>query len=282
MTIFFPDVSHYNGLLNIDTMPALFAKCSQGATLGDSTLNNKNFSWYHSEADRLGIPIAGYHYLMASDAGLQAQNAFNRLGTTIPAMVDVEKGAGTLANTLSFIDAYRQRKGIIHLVYLPHWYWVQIGSPSLQPLIDRQMVLISSSYPSKGYSDDGVGWDSYGGMKPLIWQYTDARPFDNTKVDFNAFAGTSEQLAALMMGGTMSAPQQHLTDADAAVVTGHKIPGSNESLGGTVWDADRYARAAYEQAMTANAKLDALAKKVDAVSAKLGVVATPAPPAKVG
>jgi hypothetical protein len=84
------------------------------------------------------------------------------------------------------------------MVYLPHWWWQDhLGSPSLQPLADLGLALVSSAYPAAGYSSTGVGWNGYGGMSPSIWQYTDKQMFNGVPVDFNAYRGTVEQLRTL-------------------------------------------------------------------------------------
>src|SRR5262249_36503153 len=83
-----------------------------------------------------------------------------------------------------------------HLVYLPHWYWSRktadrgLGSPSLQPLIDRKMQLVSSAYVAYTDAAAGTGWQPYGGMTPLVWQYTDRLQFNGMLLDFNAFRGS--------------------------------------------------------------------------------------------
>jgi peptidoglycan hydrolase-like protein with peptidoglycan-binding domain len=82
------------------------------------------------------------------------------------------------------------------------------GSPDLKPLTDRGVHLIASDYPgAKGTGvaqyladggDGGPGWASYGGMTPVMWQYTDAAAEQGQLIDFNAFRGTAAQLADLL------------------------------------------------------------------------------------
>lgn len=84
-----------------------------------------------------------------------------------------------------FIDAYRALGGVIHDLYLPHWYWQVLGSPDLAGMRDRHMFLTSSAYVT--YGDSGPGWAAYGGMTPQVWQYTDTGPWS---MDWNAFKGS--------------------------------------------------------------------------------------------
>jgi hypothetical protein len=73
-------------------------------------------------------------------------------------MLDWETTTGsspTVSDAVAFIDEFRKLGGTCNLAYLPKWYWQQIGSPSLQPVIDRKISLVSSDYLASGYSDTG-------------------------------------------------------------------------------------------------------------------------------
>jgi hypothetical protein len=100
------------------------------------------------------------------------------------------------------MDGYAAKGGRVVLNYIPRWYWSgHWGAPSLRPLEQRGAGLISSQYTS--YSDSGPGWEPYGGVTPIIWQYT------STPRDMNAFKGTIAELAAVfagLPGGQGSAP----------------------------------------------------------------------------
>src|SRR5205814_54146 len=104
----------------------------------------------------------------------------------------------SLADVLGFASAFRAQGGITHLVYLPRWYWQALGSPDLTPLERAGLHLISSNYMI--YSDTGPGWAGYGGVIPVIWQFTDAYPLNGFSVDMNAYRGTVDQLRALATG----------------------------------------------------------------------------------
>jgi len=191
MTIFFPDLSHYKAP-SLNGAVALITKATQGTSFVDST-----YAGFRQEASKLGIPFAGYHWIDTSDLGAQAANAFRAMDS-IPCMWDAEAAGATIPRLVDLTKRYRALGGNPRMVYLPHWWWQDhLGSPSLQPLADLGLVLVSSAYPAAGYSDTGVGWNSYGGMSPTIWQYTDAQLFNGVSVDFNAFKGTVDQLRTL-------------------------------------------------------------------------------------
>jgi len=272
MTIRFPDLSHYVPNVDVSAWPALITKATEGTTYTDPT-----YASYKAAAGKAGIPFAGYHFLAHKvDVAAQAKHAYAVIGH-VPAMLDVESGttgSPTLTEVVAFVKAYRALGGTMTLIYLPHWYWQgNWGAPSLQVLEDLGLALISSAYTT--YSDTGVGWNSYGGMKPAIWQYT------STPRDMNAFKGTIAELAALFAGTTgqgsvpIAGEDMPLTTDDVhTILTAKSLPADTPtmSLGTVVMDAQAKARAAA-------AGVDALTGKVDALAAKIAALPTTAAPA---
>lgn len=187
MTLYYPDVSNYQKGINLAGALAVSVKATEGSGYVSS-----DYSRAKAEAGTHGCYHTAYHFLHAGDTGGQVTNAHNTAGKA-PLMVDVEPTGSSqpgVGDAAAFIDAYRKAGGITHLCYLPHWYWQQIGSPSLKPLADRHMVLVSSAYTSYTDRSTGTGWQPYGGMTPQIWQYTDRLAFNGQNVDFNAFRGS--------------------------------------------------------------------------------------------
>jgi hypothetical protein len=194
VTIFFPDLSHYK-VPSLTGAVALITKATQGTSFVDLA-----YAGFQQQASKLGIPFAGYHWIDTSDLGAQAANAYRVMGNT-PCMWDAEAAGATVPRIVDLTKRYRALGGNPRLVYLPHWWWQDhLGSPSLQPLADLGLALVSSAYPAAGYTETGIGWNGYGGMSPAIWQYTDAQLFNGVRVDFNAFKGTVAQLRALFTG----------------------------------------------------------------------------------
>ena len=155
---------------------------------------NPDYSPAKIRAKDAGAFFCAYHFLQEGNGAAQADHAFSVVGST-PLMLDVETETlngvtsnPTVTDVVNFVSQYRALGGIINLLYLPKWYWADLGSPSLAPLIELGLLLVSSDYTS--YSDSGPGWESYGGMTPVIWQYTDGATLNGVVgVDFNAYRG---------------------------------------------------------------------------------------------
>lgn len=232
MTVYFPDTSQFVAGVSLAQALACIARATEGDWLTDPTYHG-----FRLQAGRK--PFAGYHFLESrSSAAAQAAHCYAVVGKT-PLMIDAEPiGSGStkagkaaadghedgghvmgcavqhgldkvkpeayisapaIQAVADFTDAYRKLGGVVRLVYLPKWYWQALGSPSLQPLLDRGLKLVSSQYTA--YSDSGAGWAAYGGMQPSIWQYSSTISFGGVgAVDFNAYRGSVPELAALLSG----------------------------------------------------------------------------------
>ena len=194
--LIFPDTSHYRPGVKLDQAPGLITKATEGATYRDATYTD-----YRAAAAARGIPFAGFHWVNTADLDAQAHNAYSVLGST-PCMWDCEAPGATVPRILDLTARYRALGGVVHLGYLPHWWWLTLGSPDLRPLAAAGLALVSSNYPAAGYTDDGPGWAPYGGVTPDIWQFTDAGSFGGSAgVDLNAYRGTAVDLRRLFAGG---------------------------------------------------------------------------------
>jgi len=198
MTITYPDISGYQGNIDLTGVPAACAKVTEGTGFVSP--------WYDEQkamAARHGVFFFAYHFLHHGAAAAQAGWCHAHAAKT-PVMVDFEPTGSSnpsVADATAFIDTYRKDGGISNLVYLPHWYWLQLGAPDLKPLRDRGMHLVSSAYPASTYQGDHAsGWNTYGGMSPAIWQYTSSQVLHGQRVDFNAYRGTLAQLEQLVLG----------------------------------------------------------------------------------
>jgi len=75
------------------------------------------------------------------------------------------------------------------------------------------MLLVSSDYT--GYSDNGPGWAAYGGMTPVIWQYTSSAALNGvSNVDMNAYQGTLADFQAQVSTGAQPGANPTLTEGD--------------------------------------------------------------------
>jgi hypothetical protein len=192
MTIFFPDISSYEAGLTIqpDTV-AVIAKATEGTYYRDAEYSN-----FKAQAAKVGAIFSAYHFLKAGNAAGQADYCHAMVGST-PVMLDVEtEGSSmpTVTDVATFIARMHALGGRVWGAYIPRWYWQQVGGD----LAALGVAIVSSSYTT--YSDSGPGWAPYGGVTPTAWQYTNKQAYGGQALDFNAYKGTVQQLAALIAG----------------------------------------------------------------------------------
>lgn len=202
MTLFYPDISDYDAGISLNGMAAVIVKATEG-----TTYTSPDYARVAADARSRGIPWAAYHFLHHnSDPAAQARH-YHDVAGAVPCMLDVETALdgtkATVGDALTFANQLRALGGHVRLVYLPHWYWQELGSPDLRPLAAAGMGLVSSDYTT--YSDTGPGWAAYGGVAPIVWQYTEAHQLNGFSVDFNAFRGTVDQFRALLGGSVPEA-----------------------------------------------------------------------------
>lgn len=289
MTLLGPDI--YNGQNGLDLSHLaeasfVFAKASEGTYYSDAS-----YAGWRAQARQLGTPFAWYHFLTTQDPAAQVQHTLACIGDkTLPGMLDVEPqlqtgSKPTLGDITAYADIARSAGMNLRLVYLPHWYWQQIGSPDLTPLADRGLFLVSSSYPGGTgspaalYPGDGAaGWASYGGMTPAFYQYTNQASDGGWVLDFNAFRGTRAQLLAVLggpttTGDTMPTPEDYAKanynygqeDVDLSTGVMHNVPLGNLAHGAWV--------------STNDPKGPVLSRLIDVQSKVDALVLPPAPPA---
>lgn len=185
MTIFFPDVSGHEAGISLKGALAVAIKITEG-----TTYVNPDWRRARSDAESRGAFAFGYHFLHPGNGAGQAR-AYHAQ-TTMPCAVDAEAtdtGNPHISDVTDFVDELRKLGGRVHLVYLPHWFWQDIGEPDLGALRARNLYTWSSAYTSYTDSDSGTGWQPYGGNTPAVWQYTDRLKFNGFSVDFSAYRG---------------------------------------------------------------------------------------------
>ena len=208
MTIFYPDVSSYQAGISFAGCVIAMAKATE-----NDNYRNPDYAAAKTRAADAGAYFCAYHFLHAGNGAGQAQYAFGVVGADVPLMIDFEpayNANGTIASApqvsdaVDFINEYRTLGGQVYLLYLPHWYWQgNLGQASLTSAIDLGMLLVSSDYT--GYSDAGPGWASYGGMTPVVWQYTSTATLNGVvNVDMNAYQGTLADFQAQVTTGASS------------------------------------------------------------------------------
>jgi lysozyme len=148
-----------------------------------------------------GIPAIGYHYAASSSPPASQAETFVANGGGSFVMIDFEANSGTITDLWNLINAFNAIGVVVALVYLPNWYWNEIGSPSLAgvPGLVSSNYVGGSGFASALYPGaNGAGWVAYGGATPQIWQFTDAASVAGITVDANAFEGTPAQLDNLL------------------------------------------------------------------------------------
>jgi hypothetical protein len=214
MTIFYPDISSGQAGVSFSGVPIAMVKATEG-----TGYTNPDYHPAKIRAQNAGAFFCAYHFLQAGNGAGQAHYAYSVVGAT-PLMLDVEKETlhgvthyPSVADVVAFVNQYRALGGVIYLLYLPHWYWQEIGSPSLAPVIQLGLLLVSSNYTS--YSNSGPGWGSYGRMTPVIWQYTASATLNGrSPVDYNAYRGTVTDFKSQVTTGALPGPEPLLREGD--------------------------------------------------------------------
>lgn len=199
------DLSHYQST-SLDLVQCrregvefVFIKASEGSTLIDPA-----FPTRLAQARAAGMLVAAYHYVRSNaTAAAQVACVARVVPNNVPVIPDVEVNSGGIALVREFVDLLRRAGYTVPLLYLPRWYWQQLGSPSLVGLPS----LWSSRYPNNvggsiadEYNDVlGSYWVGYGGLGVTVLQFTSsARVAGYAPVDANAYIGTRDQLAAVL------------------------------------------------------------------------------------
>lgn len=200
------DISHHQGAFDLERahregVEFVMLKSTEGADFIDG-----RFASNLASARRVGLLVGAYHYQRSNASAAAQANLIERVvPSDVPIIIDVESGSGSVALTRDIVARLRTAGYRVPLLYLPNWYWEQIGSPSLTGL----PPLWSSRYPDmrSGNIIAEYGrvpswfWNGYGGLPVHVLQYTSAAQVAGVlNVDANAFRGTRTQLATLLNG----------------------------------------------------------------------------------
>lgn len=226
MTLYWPDISGYQAGISVAGAPIVAIKCTEG-----TGYVNSDYQPALGRARAAGAYAVAYHFLHHGNPAGQAAFAHGRAGST-PLALDWEPSGSshpTVADAQQFIDAYRSSGGVCNLLYFPHWYWQQIGSPNLSPFISRRMALWSSAYTTYTDASNGAGWLPYGGMVPKVWQHSDRHSFHGQLVDWNAYKGTLDQFRQMATAGAPTTPPAN--GAEPTVRQGDTGPAVSKAQG---------------------------------------------------
>lgn len=195
MGVFGVDVSNWQASFDFRGWEFAFIKATQGNWFKDARFNQ-----HLTNARNAGCLVAAYHYQETSDVESQIANIKSMVPTDVPVIIDVENGSGGVDITRRLVDRLWQEGYRVPFLYLPRWYWNNIGKPDLTGLPQ----LWASWYPDyvARPREQGIAmvpqsaWSNYGGLSVSIMQFT-STPFDQ-----NYFPGTRDDLARRLNGGT--------------------------------------------------------------------------------
>jgi hypothetical protein len=187
LVLHYPDVSSFDAGINFGNAYVVCAKATQG-----TNYTNPEYAGFEAQAKKDNVYFTAYHFLTQGNGKAQAQHYCSVVGQWTPGMVDVEPATGSkpsVQDAIDFVQECHRQGRPMQLLYFPHWYWEQIGSPKLDALANLDMVLVTSDYTT--YSDTGPGWQGYGDMHVGVWQYSSTEAYGGiANVDFNAFKGS--------------------------------------------------------------------------------------------
>lgn len=202
MTTFGIDISHYQDGIDLSAVARhsatefVVAKATTGSTGQDS-----NYAAYRAEAERNGLLFAAYHWITGSSSPVtQAQNAFNVVGGDVPVFIDIERNPfDPQQPTMAHVTAFVAAAGALGLrvnpvLYLPEWYWVEMGRPN----VSAWGIWQSDYGPNDGAypGDDSDRW-AFGSREAVILQYTSRGHVKGYGrfIDVDAYRGTRADLA---------------------------------------------------------------------------------------
>jgi hypothetical protein len=202
----YPDIASYQTGISLAGQQAVCVKATEDGGNTQDRYQNPDYTRAMAEATRLGLVKMAYHFLRKDNPAGEADYAFSIIGHGVATMIDAEASQVNVADILAFHHEYRARGGLSRLVYLPRWYWSDLGEPDLSPLVSAGLGLVSSNYQSATDPTNGPGWQPYGGMTPVISQFTNNGTVNGRFVDLNAFRGTVGQLHWYLYGPSEPLP----------------------------------------------------------------------------
>jgi hypothetical protein len=200
------DLSHHNGVVDLaraqrEGVSYVLLKATEGVGFVDSM-----FARNLTAARNISMLAVAYHYLRSNaSATAQVAQVVKVVPKSVPLIPDVEADSGGIGLVREFVTRARAAGYVVPLLYLPRWYWQQIGSPDLRGL----PPLWSSRYPDNiagtiGDEFEDVPashWQGYGGLPVALLQFTSSAIGSwRGKLDANVFRGTKAQLIALLTG----------------------------------------------------------------------------------
>lgn len=206
--IFGLDVSHHQPLLDWARarreagIEFAILKATEGASFQDS-----KFVAHLNGARNAGLAVAAYHYVKSTAAAAaQVANVVRTVPRGMTVIPDVEANSGGIALAKDIVARLQAAGYHVPLIYLPRWYWQQIGSPSLVGLpalwSSRYPDTVGGSIPDEFADVPSTYWNGYGGLTVGMLQFTSsAKVAGYGPLDANAYPGNRAQIDDLFTGG---------------------------------------------------------------------------------
>lgn len=186
---------------------------------GGSWFVDRYFDWNLRLSRQLDRYVfAAYHYQRNEPAVAQVANIRNVVPLDVPVCLDVEAGAGSFAITLELARQLRAEGYRVPLLYLPEWYWIELGYPDLSPIgcpLWSSVWATSSDYAYASviwntYENFFLrNWDGYGGLPMAVMQFSASAIVSETyPVDVNAYRGSFAELRDLLYEEADMTPEQ--------------------------------------------------------------------------
>lgn len=213
MTVFGPDVSQYQkGLVPPDPAGIGFGICraSIGQYLDATCLGF--LDWFRDN----GVPYCAYHfaYPIASHPARIQADTFHRSVAADPSvncMIDWEEDGDdnchpnggpqkpSWSDVLAVATEIRNLGHKVTLVYAPDWWWSEQGKPNMA---GAGFDLVAAEYGPKPWptgttaqvyaargGDASPDWKGYGGLTPVLLQFSCQVTWGNKALDMNAYRG---------------------------------------------------------------------------------------------
>ncbi|QFU87890.1 glycoside hydrolase family 25 protein [Amycolatopsis sp. YIM 10] len=227
MVLFGLDIAHHQGgnpnlhQARAEGVEFVICKATEGSGFVDP-----RFDENIARAHKAGLLVGAYHYQRAGiSAAAQVDNVRRTVPAGMPVIPDVEGNSGNVALTREIVDRLRAAGYPVPLLYLPRWYWLQIGKPKLAGL----PPLWSSRYPDNAqgtiaeeYADVPAHyWDGFGGLGVALLQFSSSgRVAGYAPLDLNAFRGTRQEFAALLGGQSTPTDTDPMEDTNMELTEG--------------------------------------------------------------
>lgn len=205
--IVIPDVSRWQGTIDFDKLknqvPAIIIKAtgSDGGNYTDSM-----FARNRSEARRVGLPAAFYHYKGAGSATDQANYMLGVIGALQPGefiiLDDENEGKVNGAFNREFNDVVKSATGLQKVTYSnqARFQGADLNIPNGAPAI------VAKYGANTGRREDSGAAPQVEGLNIVCWQYTSAARLDGitaNTVDMNVFYGSIDDFTALGAKGVV-------------------------------------------------------------------------------